>query len=203
MMWRVTVFAWVLALVSTPSFAAVVWDESVNGDLSINGFAPTSVPVSPGVNSIVGWVGNPHPVENDLADSFVLEVPDGFKRSGVLLRSYVPYFEDFWCPASFVPATQELQMASASAFDDVQFRESSGYIGASRFDVSHLGADIAPGDHATLPAGHYVWHLSSLPRSGSADYQIDFVISPIPEPGVMAAMAALGLLTLGRRVSAL
>ncbi|MES1264954.1 MAG: hypothetical protein ABUU24_04785, partial [Variovorax sp.] len=38
--------------------AAVVWDESANGDLSGNGLSPTALAVSMGPNRILGSTGN-------------------------------------------------------------------------------------------------------------------------------------------------
>jgi hypothetical protein len=42
------------ALTSTSAQAVVVWDESTNGDLSGNRFAPTNLPLSVGTSSIAG-----------------------------------------------------------------------------------------------------------------------------------------------------
>src|SRR6516164_2407520 len=75
-----------------PAAAATVWDESVNGDLSNDPLAPTSVGVAPGLNDVIGSAGAGSPSFDPITgepnfdtDFFTFTVPTGYQ-----LKSLVP-----------------------------------------------------------------------------------------------------------------
>ena len=78
-----------LASVSTPIASAnlVVFDEARDGDASDNRFAPTTVALAAGVNTIRGFSGqSPTPDVHDL-DYITFTVADGFQLSSFVLQS--------------------------------------------------------------------------------------------------------------------
>ena len=62
---RVTLLAMAMAtamaMTTTAAQAVVVWDESVSGDLSNSGLAPTALALSPGSNVVRGMTGRAAP----------------------------------------------------------------------------------------------------------------------------------------------
>ena len=63
------------------AFAEIVYDESVDGDLSDDYLAPTSINVSEGLNTFVFTTDR----DGDDRDIFTFEVADGYELSGVIL----------------------------------------------------------------------------------------------------------------------
>src|ERR1700733_1808019 len=73
----------VTAGLSIPSFASVLWNESVSGDLSNNQAAPNAFILAPGTNSVIGSVGT-----GDTQDWVSVTVPAGDTLSSYVLASY-------------------------------------------------------------------------------------------------------------------
>src|SRR5689334_19362268 len=66
--------------------ASVFWDESLQGDLSNNQAAPTSITLQSGVNTLVGTAGG---LASDNQDWLHLTIPAGLELSAVTLTSFV------------------------------------------------------------------------------------------------------------------
>jgi hypothetical protein len=65
--------------------ADVVWDESLQGDLSGDPLVPTPITLSLGGNDIIGTIAAP----NDIRDFFTFNIPDGLEFSAIFLIEYV------------------------------------------------------------------------------------------------------------------
>ena len=69
---------------AAPLPAATVWNESINGDISNNRLAPTSVTLAPGSNDVIGSVqGSPSDI-----DYLTINVPSGDELSQIILESF-------------------------------------------------------------------------------------------------------------------
>lgn len=90
-----------LLLVAAPASAAVVWNESVQGDLSSNPAAPTPLVFGPGGNTVIGTT-----TAND-RDYLSFVVPPGGTLTGLNLLAWTPDNLGFMAfntgPTSYVP----------------------------------------------------------------------------------------------------
>lgn len=203
--------ALILALVlSNPATATTVWDESVNGDLSNNPLAPTTLTLAPGSNDVVGQAGGP-PGPGALApfdqDFFTFTIPAGYE-----LRSLTAVSVDLFTPGdmfAFIGIQNGAQIThsvSPPSFGG----NASGLLGWLHVQSSDQGANILPamgaaGDGATgftgpLPAGQYsVWVQDDLPFSYDYSFQVG-----VPEPSTWVTMfvgfVGLGLTARRKRV---
>lgn len=72
---------------TTSTHAAVIWDESVNGELSHSAAAPTILPITVGSNIVHASVGNPGGLARDYV-RFI--IPDGHVLTAINLLAYAP-----------------------------------------------------------------------------------------------------------------
>ena len=73
-------------LLTSPLHAAVVHDESSNGDLSTNNAAPTALAFAPGTNTVIGSVlGGP-----DTRDYLTFTLPPGHFLMDIHLMAFAP-----------------------------------------------------------------------------------------------------------------
>src|SRR5687767_3914771 len=76
-LWRkLTVVAFACVILITPAKAAILWNESIDGDLSNDQSAPSTFTVASGVNSVIGTVGG-----SDDRDWLTLAIPAGLQLS--------------------------------------------------------------------------------------------------------------------------
>lgn len=104
---RTGVTLMLLAALASPAAAAVIHDESVNGDLSSNAAAPTTVVLALGGNTITGSCHNIAPTP-DVRDYITFTIPAGHELANLNLLAYAPdnlSFASFNVGAtSFVPS---------------------------------------------------------------------------------------------------
>jgi hypothetical protein len=181
-------FAAVSLLAALDAHAAIVYVESVSGDLSGNGLAPTSISVGVGSNEIYGNTGRNSTTGTD-RDYFTISVPTGrqiialVEKAGTTTVGGVSFF-------AVQPGTQVTVPVSPS--------DATGLLGWMHYfgtatDVDTLEALGSNGFGATnftppLPAGAYAFWVQDT-GLGSSSYGFDIVIAP--EPGV-AALLLLG-----------
>jgi hypothetical protein len=189
-------------LFSCPAIAGTVWDESVNGDLSNNPLAPTSLIFAPGSNDVIGSAGGA-PGPGALApfdqDFFTFTIPAGNKL--LSLTAVTVKFSDPTDMFAFIGIQNGLQIThsvSPPSFGG----DASGLLGWLHVATSNQHANILPamgvgGDKATgflgpLPAGQYsVWVQDDLPLSYDFSFQVG-----VPEPSTWVTMF-LGFVGLG------
>jgi hypothetical protein len=162
----------VCILLAGSAAAAVVHDESVNGDLSSNAGAPTAVAFASGSNTVIGSVSNVGGA--DTRDYLTFTVPAGLKLVGLNLIAYAPAnlgFASFNTGAtSFIP----------SAGTDPLFLAGIHVSGA------HVGLDLMPefvNNAVTtnsllapeLDPGQYCFLIQQTSPTTST-YQLEFVI---------------------------
>src|SRR5262249_14502964 len=97
--------------------AAVVWDESVNGDLSNDYQNPTPLTLATGVNSIIGSVSN-ETSPQDL-DYFRIDVPAGRTLTAFLLQRYVSFDDTAFIGMQSGPAFTFPAGEAVDHFDEI------------------------------------------------------------------------------------
>ncbi|MEM6333982.1 MAG: PEP-CTERM sorting domain-containing protein [Planctomycetota bacterium] len=165
------------ATLTTPALGVTVWDESIDGDLSGDAFAPTSLIFSPGVNSIFATTGDPGNRDGDSRDNFTFDIPAGFELTSVDLVSYTTPGGAF--------QSSLLQAGTGTAFDNGNPAAATGFIGQSTLQATAVGNNLAPAGSASFQPGSYSWSVGEF-GVPEATYQLDFnltAIVPPPQPG--------------------
>ncbi|MBI2824351.1 MAG: hypothetical protein HYX69_06655 [Planctomycetia bacterium] len=158
---------------------SVVWDESVNGDLSGNRLAPTAIAIAVGDNELVGSV------KGGELDYVTFTVPAGAVLSKLVLESFTSTdqiaFIAIQNGATFTePAVGTV---TANLLGYTHFGPGEGNVGTDILDDMGTGAG-AQGFTPPLPAGAYALWIQQL--SSLTSYQFDFVVSNVPEPSAAA-----------------
>lgn len=155
----------------------ILWNESVNGELSRDGSHPTSLtPVSPGTNTVVGSTeitpyGGTWGVDPDF---FTITIPSNLVVSAVYIAVST---SNVWSWIGDPAFLNQLGWIQNPTNGDILPQWGLSRIGSGTF-----GLDIENHDAQPVPS--------------IADYRLDFVAQPTPEP------ASLGLLLLGSAVLA-
>jgi hypothetical protein len=187
-------FAAVLLISALRADAAIVYVESVNGDMSGNGLAPTSISVGLGSNEIQGSTGRTVETGTD-RDYFAITVPTGFQIIALIEKA----------GTTTVGGVSFLAIEAGSQVTvPTNAQTAAGLLGwIHYFAVSQdtdiladvgLGGFESTGFIPPLPAGDYAFWIQDT-GLGSSSYGFDIVIAA-PEPGT-AAVALVGLLAVG------
>ena len=165
-----------LATTATSSFAATVWNEAVNGDLSNNPGAPTPLVFAIGANTVIGTTGNANAGERDYITFTILP---GQTLTAINLNLWVPNNLGFLAinegATSYIP----------SIATDANFL--SGIHVASANVGTNLLIDFATNNVTTnalpaplLEAGTYSFLIQQTSIL-TEQYSLDFVIdAPVP-----------------------
>ncbi|MGE3240253.1 MAG: hypothetical protein AB7I57_04240 [Pirellulales bacterium] len=199
MIWIVLVFL-PGVLTCADSRAAVLYDEGGSGDLSGDYAHPAVVNLLPGSNVLIASTG----VSDNVADLEYVNVntPGGYRLSALTLLEY---------KGRDSTAFIGLQAGSAFTFDaNDAFNHINDLLGWSHIGPGaglDAGSDLLPaigqggqGFAPPLTGSSYTFWIQ---QTGMVmDYQLDFVLTPIPEPAtscfVLAAAAIAGSLRFGR-----
>ncbi len=185
-----------LAAVSTQVASAnfVVFDEARDGDASDNRFAPTTVALAAGVNTIRGFSGqSPTPDVHDL-DYITFTVADGFQLSSFVLQS-----ASVGGAFSFVALQAGPTITIPADWTSIE----TPLLGWAHFGSASLGQDLLPematspgsvGFSAPLQAGTYALWIMELDTSEPHTYSFGLGVTAVPAPSALALAAACGLL---------
>jgi hypothetical protein len=171
--------------------AASVWDESVDGDLSGDRFAPTPLSLSPGVNSVTATSTG-----GDL-EYYTFTLPPGQQLENIFLFSY-----DTLDDVSFIG------VQNGTVFTEPNIgADPANLLGWTHFGFTgQVGLDLLPdigagfdaqGFTPPLPSGSYAWWSQQTSPITVTTYQLDFVVSP--EPGMVSLFIIGGMLLARRR----
>jgi hypothetical protein len=188
-----TTLAWAALLLSAavPAHAVTAWDETVQGDLSSNGLAPTLLTIGAGINTVLGSVGNSGAGVD--RDYFSFSVPAGWQLSAMILRPET----NISGSASFLAIQAGPQVTvSPSGAGAVALL---GYVlyGTDQIGNNLLQDMALPG--GVLGSGTYSVWVQEL--GGLSPYGLDLIVAEVPEPGSAALLLAgvLGTAALRRR----
>ena len=192
----------VAMLAPAPSQAAVIWDESTNGDLSNVQGTPTKLALALGTNSIKGSVVG----TTDVRDWVTLTVPAGRQLKQIILAAYTSTdaqgFTGFDAATTFAGDT----------FDPASYTGYAHYgTGATNPSIptNLIGIDILPimadptaaagskGFTAPLGPGDYAFLIQQL--GASTAYQFDYVVVPEPSAMMLMGLGCAALVAVGRR----
>jgi hypothetical protein len=174
-------------LIPIHGLAQVVWDESIDGDLSGDRFAPTALTLNLGDNNLLATsTGGDR-------EYITFSVPAGQLLSSVFLDSY-----NDGDPVAFIG----LQTGSTFT-EDPASANPANLLGYTHFGQPNVGTDLLPligtglgaqGFTPPLQADTYTVWLQQLGLP--TNYELNFVIAPVPEPATTAACVG-GLLLAG------
>lgn len=185
---------------------ALTWDESVNGDLSDDGNAPTLLgTLSSGSNLISGTMGSLGGTGPLDADVWNFTIAAGYYLTGINLVGY---------SATSGSTSNQSFMAIANG-GTINMSDPSQHLSNALWGYAQDGfgntyndllalLDAGPefggiGFDGPLPSGNYTFWIQE--GSDQINYNIDFVTSPVPvpEPGSALLLAASGLWLMRRR----
>jgi hypothetical protein len=180
------------------TYAIVVYDESVSGDLSNSGLTPTAVAVELGSNQIFGSTGNSGTGTD--RDYFTINVPAGLQLSRL-----------FVLPGTTVGGSVSFLGVQSGNQVTVSTRpaNANGLLGWTHYDDSDISNDILPrmgtsgngsdGFTPPLKTGSFSFWVQDF-DSGNITYRFDLQLTAVPEPGAyLTLLAGLGLLALSVR----
>jgi hypothetical protein len=186
-----------VALAAIAAWAAVApataatWDESVRGDLSGDGLAPSSLTLAAGSNAVIGSFGaSGVPDVTDL-DYIAVTVPDGFRLDALVLTQLVPGGANSFLG---IQAGPRFTVPPSST-------DPSALLGWAHIYRNQIGTDLLPAlGLSAQPAGAYTLWINETDTSDRWHFGFDLQLSAVPEPPVLL-LAALGAaaLTLRRR----
>jgi hypothetical protein len=189
-------------LASLPSAAAtaqlVVFDEARDGDASDDRFAPTTVALTEGVNTLRGFSGqSPTSDVHDL-DYITFTIPVGFE-----LGSFVLQAASVGGAFSFVGLQAGPIITIPADWTSVE----SPLLGWAHFGTAEVGLDLLPtianspgsvGFSGPLQSGTYALWIMELDTSEPHTYSFGFGVTAVPAPSALLVSALFGVVA-GRR----
>jgi hypothetical protein len=181
--------AFLLGTAFGPARAANGWDESVSGDLSNTGTAPTAITLGLGANLIAGTTGRAAGVVD--RDYFTFTLPAGMQLDSLRVL-----------PGSTFLGQSELSFIAVQAGTQVTVNptggSAAGLLGWWHFGPNDVGTDIlglvgtgfgAEGFDVPLHAGSYAFWVQDT-GTGIAQYRLEFGVSAVPEPAAALLLLA-------------
>ncbi len=165
--------------------AAVVWNESIDGELSSSPSVPTSIDLITGDNTIIGSIAGPVVADISGYDEAVFTIPENNQVFSITLESYGPNATN----------TSLLNLYQGP------IGEGGTLLASAPLDVANLGKDVLAADVALVPlaqpleAGQqYTLEI----REGGATQDYELTVHVVPEPSSVA-LVAMGVLALASR----
>ena len=193
-----------IALLMNLAQGAVIYNETVSGDLSNSGLAPNVVTVGLGSNQIFGTTGSSAGTVD--RDYFTFSVAPGLQLSAITILPGTTTGGALSTSFIGVQAGTQVTLATNAS-------SAAGLLGWWHYGPADVNSNILPemaipangssGFSVPLGSGNYAFWVQELSAS-SFNYGFDFTITPaaIPEPASYITMfSALGVLGLVLRRS--
>ncbi len=200
-----------LAGIGANCWAAVIWNQTSNGPLSELPASPTSFTLSAGTNSIIATEGGGSGESGTNQNWVNINIPTGLQLSNLVLASYVSTD-----PQGFIGVASGTTFAGGEGAVNTE----SSYLGYSHYGtaasnngqpaVNLVGDDLLPimgnnvvdapgstGFTPPLPSGSYTFLIQQL--GATTNYQFDFDVTSVPEPGSICLAVGGTLVGLLRR----
>ncbi|MFN0079714.1 MAG: PEP-CTERM sorting domain-containing protein [Prosthecobacter sp.] len=180
---------------------ALNWNEMINGELSNVGNAPTFILFTEGSNLIEGTMGSLGGVGPLDADVWTFTIAAGYYLTGISLASYS-------APTSGLDSFMAIDDATTINMSDPSQHLSNGLwteeldgFGNTYTDLMAI-LDAGPmfggtGFDGPIGPGDYTFWVQE--GSEQIEYCINFVVTPVPEPGSALLLGLAGMLMLRRR----
>jgi len=179
------------ALAVSHSANAMMWDESLNGDLSNDGLAPTLLTLSPGSNQILGHTGDGG--QGVDRDYFTFTLAQGQQLSSIVLLNNTLISDQF----SFIGIQAGPQVTILPNGANAE-----QLLGWTHYSNGDRGFDLLPsmGLSPLSPGTYSAWVQDT---GGPATYGFDFNVSSVPLPPAFLLMASslLGMGIFRRRTA--
>lgn len=188
---RTLLFLSVLAACASAS-AQILWDESVNGDLSGDRLNPTNLALAPGINGILATS-----VSGD-REYVHFSVGSGMALSQIILVSWAGNDQ-----IGFIGVQAGNTFTEPPTGTNVANLLGWSHMGPG---VGNVGQDILPsigtgagsiGFAPPLTGSDYTFWIQQT-GTNAVSYRLDFITSPVPEPASLVVLA-IGALSLRRR----
>jgi len=201
-------FIVLLAALALPfgTVQALTWDETISGDLSGNGAAPTLLgTLSSGDNFILGTMGSLNGTGPLDADIWNFSVPTGYDLTGINLVGYAAASHSLLNQSFMAIATggSISQTDPSNHLSNALWgygTDSFGNVYTDLLGLLQAGPDFGGiGFSGPLTPGNYTFWIQE--GSDQIQYKIDFVTSPVPvpEPSGALLLGVAGLWLLRRR----
>ncbi len=182
---------------------ALDWNEGINGDLSDDGDFPTLVgTLSPGINTFSGTMGSLGGIPPLDADIWNFTIDAGYYLTGINLVGYTSASgnnnNSFMAIA--LGGTINLGDPSNHLSNALWNKQLDGFGNTytNLLGLLDAGPDFGGmGFDGPLPAGNYTFWIQE--GDDQITYSIDFVTSPVPEPGSALLLGLAGVWWLRRR----
>lgn len=193
---RFSLCLFTLILTCASGYAATVYNESVSGDLSNNGLAPTALVFGPGSNQVLGTTGRVTATDRDY---FTITVPVGYQIGQVVELGGTQVGDS----VSFIGLEAGPQLTLPT-----NATTATGLLGWTHYGPVASETDLLPAmrvpdtgssGFSVLPSGQYTFWIQDF-GAGTFAYAFDIRLTPTPEPGTWAtSLAVLILLGLAAR----
>ena len=190
---RNTVLLGSALLYGAVAHGSTLYNESISGDLSNNGLAPTSLSISVGLNDVFGTTGRTGTVID--RDYFTFTIAPGQQLSAITV---LPGTSPLGALGfSFLGLQSGSQVTVSTAATDA-----TGLLGWDHFNAGEIGTNILPligaaglgstGFTGPLPSGTYAFWVQDF-NAGSVPYAFEFAVTPEPSTWTMM-LSGLALL---------
>jgi len=187
------------------------WNELIDGELSGDGNAPTSIFFDEGSNLIEGTISGVDGTATD-ADVWTFTIAAGYYLAGINLLTYSD--NGFGAPLGTISSfmaiadAQTINMADPSLhLSNGLWNEQSPDGGSTTFTDMLAILEAGPefggkGFIGPLGEGNYTFWVQETASPGvslNISYCIEFLVTPVPEPGSALFLGLAGMLMLRRK----